>query len=797
MAIADIAIQIITKGANLAKQQLDGLSGSTGKASGKFSQLAKAGAVVGTVVGVGLVKAISSATREFVQFDDAMTQSVAIMQTTDAQQKAMAESARQVATETRISATDSAEAFFFLASAGLDAEQSISALPQVAKFAQAGMFDMATATDLATDAQSALGLTVSDAQQNLENLTRVTDVLVKANTLANASVQQFSEALTNKAGSALKVANKSIEEGVAVLAAFADRGVKGAEAGEKLNQLLRDIPRATAKNSEEFAKLGLNMFDTEGNMKNVADIIEELDAVLGPLSDELKASTLDQLGLNRGVADAVKILSGAGDSIRAFQDKLSDAGGTTQEVADNQLNSLQGQLELLESKVTEVGLAISDALSPALSTVVGLLNDFLDGILLMNDESEDGATRQEQLAKNFNLTESALHSSNQALNDKLLAEQKLRRATDERNKQTVEYFENQHRQKLIEEDLINNLHELDRETSTFQNTTEDITSAIEDQTSATEDLVKQQNDKQFDALMRLIHAEEAYNEIFKENERLLEERDARVTDLGKADDKLTSAEQKLAEATARANELANDGIEISNEEALAIARQKQRIEELVNAEEQNEIQLLELAVARERLDELEAQAIERSSESIQAEKDVERAMRDVEKATEDVARATERLNDANDKIEESQSASALGEIAEAHKELKEAIADVDAFDNFFGGISIFAEGTEQSLSDVFNMLQKIKNFDSGVATTPPVNTNGGSTKFETDGSIIPEEIVTPLSSSKKAGNVSMSPIVNQVINQTITVEGKSANEQALDIIEAVNKAQRNGQRFVL
>ena len=64
------------------------------------------------------------------------------------------------------------------------------------------------------------------------------------------------------------------------------------------------------------------MFDTEGNMKNVADIVEELDSVLGPMSDELKASTLDQLGLNRGVADAVKILSGAGDQIREYESAL-------------------------------------------------------------------------------------------------------------------------------------------------------------------------------------------------------------------------------------------------------------------------------------------------------------------------------------------------------------------------------------------------------------------------------------------------------------------------------------------
>ena len=257
---------------------------------------------------------------------------------------------------------------------------------------------MATATDLATDAQSALGLTVKDAQQNLQNLTRVTDVLVKGNQLANASVQQFSEALTNKAGAALKVVNKDIEEGMAVLAAFADRGVKGAEAGDKLNQVLRDIPRATAKNSEEFEKLGLNMFDTNGNMKNVADIVEELDAVLGPMSDEMKAATLDQLGLNRGVADAVKILSGAGDQIREYEKALRSSGGATDEVANNQMESLKAQTDLMRNGFQELGIAIGKIVSGPLTKIVkaitGVTQSFTDFI---NNVSETNEIMQENM----------------------------------------------------------------------------------------------------------------------------------------------------------------------------------------------------------------------------------------------------------------------------------------------------------------------------------------------------------------------------------------------------------------
>ena len=176
MGSSNILIKLVLEGFNKAKAQMNNLGKKTDESSGKlnkFGAVAKIGAVA---VGTVLVKALSEATRQFIEFEDKLNQSLAIMQTTEEQQRRMAQASRQVAIESRVSASESAEAFFFLASAGLDAEQSISALPQVTKFAQAGMFDMALATDLATDSQSALGLTVKDAEQNLTSLTRVTDV---------------------------------------------------------------------------------------------------------------------------------------------------------------------------------------------------------------------------------------------------------------------------------------------------------------------------------------------------------------------------------------------------------------------------------------------------------------------------------------------------------------------------------------------------------------------------------------------------------------------------------------------
>ena len=328
-----------------------------------------------------VVAASAASVSAFKDFDDAMSQSWAIMGDLDQQTKdKMSSVARTVATSTRTSHKEAAMSYYYLASAGFDAQQSIKALPAVARFAQAGMFDMETATSLAADAESALGLKSKNAEKNMKNMVRVTDVLTKANILANGSVQEFSEALTTKAGAALKTSHKSVEEGTAVLAALADQGVKGADAGQALNQFLRDIPRAASKNSAAFKQFGISVFDSNGNLKNSATIMSEFEKHMGKMSDEEKAAAFQSMGLNRGVQGVIKMLMGSSPAIRKYQTELEKAGGMTAEVANKQLKSAQAKFDLAKNKLTDAaitaGPTIMRAITPIISEVTKLADSF-------------------------------------------------------------------------------------------------------------------------------------------------------------------------------------------------------------------------------------------------------------------------------------------------------------------------------------------------------------------------------------------------------------------------------------
>jgi TP901 family phage tail tape measure protein len=338
--------------------------------------MSRAGRTLTRSVTLPVVALGAGAVKAFADFDAAMTESLAIQgpEVAEKYRDTMERTARDVATSLNISHEEAARSFFYLASAGLDAEAQIAAMPAVAAFAKAGMFDMARATDLATDAQSALGLTSDDATENLRNLTRVTDVLVGANTLANASVEQFAEAMTNKAGAALRITGKSIEEGTAVLAAFADQGVKGAEAGEKLNIILRDIPRAAQRNADKFADLGIAVFDADGNLRNMADVVEEFERVLGGMSDAEVAATLETLGLTRGVGDAMKALFGTSGAIRDYESDLLGMGGVTDDVANRQLESFKEQMGLVKSQLVDIGIEVGPMIiEDFLKPLVGFL----------------------------------------------------------------------------------------------------------------------------------------------------------------------------------------------------------------------------------------------------------------------------------------------------------------------------------------------------------------------------------------------------------------------------------------
>ena len=316
--------------------------------------LSKAASSMLTMLGpLAAVGAVFKMGRLSEDINRAMHSSLAIMGKVSQQMRAeMKETANQVAYDTVFSMAEASKAYYFLASAGLDAAQSLKALPTVAKFAQAGMFDLSTATDLLTDAQMALGLSSKDAQKNLVNMTHVGDVLVKANTIANASVRQFSESLTNKAAAAARRFGKDIEEVTATLAVFASRGIKGAEAGTQYDIVLRHLSIKAIENAAAFKKAGVAVYGADKQMRNLADIVGDLEGALAGMGAEQQVATLMSLGFTAKTIGVLNALMDTSDGMREFEEELRKAGGTMEEVAGKQMTEFQEGWEKITASIS-------------------------------------------------------------------------------------------------------------------------------------------------------------------------------------------------------------------------------------------------------------------------------------------------------------------------------------------------------------------------------------------------------------------------------------------------------------
>ena len=384
MAEVDKLVLRIVADANLLKAELASANKAVVGFAAKTAASMKAAGASMMALGRSMTMFVSlpiaamaaGAVVAFAKFDTAMTNSTAIMNdmTTELRGQ-MAETANQIARDTVTSATKAAEAYFFLASAGMDAATAMRALPKVNAFAIAGNFDMALATDLLTDAQSALGLNVGTTTMKMVQMAKVSDVLVRANTLANATVQQFSTALTSKAGASLKAFNKDVQEGVAVLAAMADQGIKAELAGNSLDRMIRLLSKSSMDNAEAHEKAGFAVFDGAGKMRNMADIIGNLEGVLGGMSDEMKIATLSQLGFDARVQQTILPLLGTSEAIRKYEADLRNASGYTSLVAARNQADFASQMKMTWNEIVLVAKSIGEKLVPAIKWIATTIED--------------------------------------------------------------------------------------------------------------------------------------------------------------------------------------------------------------------------------------------------------------------------------------------------------------------------------------------------------------------------------------------------------------------------------------
>ena len=272
----------------------------------------------------------------------------------------LSQAAKDAGATTAFSASEAADALNYLALAGYDAATSADVLPSVLNLAAAGGLDLAYASDLATDAMAALGIEASSA-----NLTEFGDKMAKTASKANTSVGQLGEAILTVGGTAKSLAGGTTELNAA-LGVLANRGIKGAEGGTALRNVILALSAPTDKAADAMSALGLEVYDAAGNMRPLNEVFRDLDSALSGMTEGEKTKVLNEIFNKVDLKSAQALLAGCGEEFDNLAAAIDDSAGAMQNMADTQLDNLQGDITIMKSALEGLGIGVYENLQAPL-----------------------------------------------------------------------------------------------------------------------------------------------------------------------------------------------------------------------------------------------------------------------------------------------------------------------------------------------------------------------------------------------------------------------------------------------
>lgn len=316
---------------------------------------------------VPIVAAGGAATSVAAGFDDAMSQVQGALGGASADMDGLRNLALQLGADTVFSATESAQAMVELAKGGLtEAQIKGGALAASMDLAAAGQLNLADAAATTVQMMGSFGLGAGDA-------TRIANALAGAANASSADVSDLTQAMSQCSAQA-SLAGWSLEDTAAALALFADHGVKGSDAGTSLKTMLQRLAAPTDQAAEAIAAYGLNIRDSNGKMKDISGIADELTGKLGGLSDAERDAALQTIfGSDASRAAAILMQSGS-EGLAKYIAATNDATAA-ETMANAQKGELSWALENMGGAVESASIAFGTALAPAITAVAGVIGN--------------------------------------------------------------------------------------------------------------------------------------------------------------------------------------------------------------------------------------------------------------------------------------------------------------------------------------------------------------------------------------------------------------------------------------
>jgi TP901 family phage tail tape measure protein len=354
-----------------AEQKLNGLSSAFKTTGGLLSKN-----VTLPIVGVGAA-AVKTAT----DFEAGMSEVKAISGATGSEFDALRDKAIEMGAKTKFSASDSADAFKYMAMAGWDASQMMDGIAGIMDLAAASGEDLATTSDIVTDALTAFGLQASDSAH-------FADVLAQASSKSNTNVGLMGETFKYVAPVAGAL-GYSIEDTAVAIGLMANSGIKGSQAGTALRSTITRLAKPVGEAKDAVEELEISITNADGTMKPLSQTMVELREKFAGLTEEQKAQYAAMLAGQEGMSGLLAIVNASDGDFQKLTDEINNANGAAQDMADIMMDNTAGAIEQLKGALESAGILIGEKLTPYIRKLAEWITGLVEKFNSLSTEEQD------------------------------------------------------------------------------------------------------------------------------------------------------------------------------------------------------------------------------------------------------------------------------------------------------------------------------------------------------------------------------------------------------------------------
>lgn len=347
-----------------------------GKIAGGTAKLTAAGmAAAGTAI-AGVVAASTNVGKEF---EAQMSTVAAISGATGNELAALESKAKEMGATTQFSATEAGQAMEYMAMAGWKSSDMVEGISGIMNLAAASGEDLASTSDIVTDALTAFGLTASDSG-------KFADVLAAASSNANTNVSMLGESFKYVAPLAGTL-GYSAEDASIALGLMANAGIKGSQAGTSLKTALANMSAPTDKQAAAMEKLGLSLTDGEGNMKSMREVMVDMRSSFAGLSEAEQTAAASTIFGKEAMSGMLAIINASEDDFNKLTNAIDNSSGAAAEMAAIRLDNLEGDITLLKSGLEGLGIEIYQGMNAPMREAAQLATEY---VARMNAAFQEG-----------------------------------------------------------------------------------------------------------------------------------------------------------------------------------------------------------------------------------------------------------------------------------------------------------------------------------------------------------------------------------------------------------------------